>query len=65
MERPDVPHVRVFEGCVYIERAPGYWVQVCDAGLYKTFSPHESRYMIDKALKHGLERELPREISSQ
>jgi hypothetical protein len=28
-------------GCVYIERAPGYWVQVCDAGLYKTFSPHE------------------------
>lgn len=65
MLRPDIPHVRIYERCVYIERVPGYWVQVCDAELYKTFTPHECQYMIEKALKHGLERELPREVPRQ
>lgn len=61
MDRPDVPHVRVFEGAVWVERVPNYWVQVCDAALYKTFTAPECQYMISKAIKHGLEKSLPRE----
>lgn len=60
MENPGVPHVRCYEGCIYIERAPGYYVQVVDAALYKTLTEPEQQYMIAKALKHGLERQLPR-----
>lgn len=65
MQAPDQPHVRAFDGCMYVERVPSMWVQVCDAELWTYLLPHERIYMLDKAVKHGLEKELPREVSRQ
>lgn len=59
MEQPGQPHVRNFDGSTWIERVPNVWVQVCDAEFFSHLFPHERQYLIDKALKHGLEREFP------
>ena len=64
MERPDTRHVRIFDNRVWIERVPNYWVDVCAADWYESCTQHEKDYMIEKALKHGREKEW-HEISGQ
>lgn len=59
MDSPDKAHVWVFEGSIYVEMVPNIWVQVMDAELFRTLSPHERKYMIDKAVQHGHERTFP------
>lgn len=49
--------VRIHDNRVYVERVPNYFVDVCAADWYESFTEHEKAYMIEKALKHGHEKE--------
>lgn len=59
MDAPDKPHVRVYHGDIYIERAPSAWVMVVSAADWNTLNDPERNYMISKALKMGLDCLLP------
>lgn len=59
MEQPGLSHVRIWRGDVYIERVPNAWVCVCATEDYETLNDHERQFMIDKALKKGLDSPLP------
>lgn len=59
MDAPGRPHVRINDGYVFIERVPNAWVQVCLVDDWQTMNNHERNYLIEKALKHGRDTELP------
>lgn len=59
MNMPGVPHVRIYEGDVYIERVPSAWVKITSAEIWKTLQPHLQNYVVQQALKHAPDRQLP------
>lgn len=65
MDYPGQPHVRTHERRVYVERVPSAWVEVCDAELWMYLLPHERTFVIEQAVKHGIEKELTREVPHQ
>ena len=59
MIAPGRPHVRIWRGDVYIERVPNSWVLVSSKDEYDHWDDPAREYMIAKALKHGLDFDLP------
>lgn len=59
MDAAGRPHVRIWRGDVYIERVPNAWLLVGTKADYDEWDDPAREFMIAKALKNGLDFELP------
>lgn len=59
MEAPGQPHVRIYNGEIYVERVPNAWVYVGTAEDWKLWDEPARKYMTSKALTKGLDSVLP------